>query len=120
MKTTRPYTVNFRNYGDITVPAGTPVTHTTACGDDPKYHFANTFGWIDRDYPEIAAGLKKDAESYGIDVPIEYTDQLTPEYALRKLIEVIEWSSVYKDSDNAKIIKPITNALKIAKMALIP
>jgi hypothetical protein len=120
MRTIRPYTVNFRNYGLITVPAGTILTHETSMGPDPKYHFVNSFGWIDRDYPEIAAGLKKDAESYGIDVPIEYTDQLTPEYALRKLIEVIEWSSVYKDSNNARIIGPITNALKIAKMALIP
>jgi len=120
MRTIRPYTVVYRNYGLITVPAGTILTHETSMGPDPKYHFVDDFIWIGENYKEIAAGLVQDARSYGIDVPIEYTDQLTPEYALRKLIEVIEWSSVYKDSDNAKIIKPITNALKIAKMALIP
>jgi len=117
MLTVRPYTLDYRNYGEITVPAGTTLTHETSMGPDPKYHFVNSFGWIDRDYPEIAAGLKKDAESYGIDVPIEYTDQLTPEYALRYLIEVVGKNVTYHDTANAQII---SNALKIAKLALIP
>lgn len=116
MRTIRPYTVNFRNYGDITVPAGTPVTHTTACGDDPKYHFANSFGWIDRDYPEIAAGLKMDVETYGIDVPIQYTDQLTPEFALRYMLETLEEQLTEDAKENESIIE----AVKIAKLALIP
>ena len=44
MKTSKEYTAkNFMGYGDITVPAGTKVTHKTALGDDPNYHFVDEY-----------------------------------------------------------------------------
>lgn len=72
MRTKANFTTDFMVYGQITVPAGTKLTHKTAMGDDPKYHFVDDFGWIDRNYPEIAKMLKMDVISYGIDVPVKY------------------------------------------------
>ena len=71
MRTSRDYTVNFRDYGTITVPAGTKVSHQTACGIDPNYHFVDEFGWIFKNYPSIAYMLKYDVVHYGINVPKE-------------------------------------------------
>ena len=62
------YTVDFREYGKITVPHGTMTCHKAAMGDDPDYHQVSEFSWIDRDYPAIAAVLKPDMEQYGIKV----------------------------------------------------
>lgn len=59
------------DYGTITVPKGTTVTHDTAMGRDEKYHFVSDFSWIDKNYPEIDNILKHDARFYGIDVPAE-------------------------------------------------
>ena len=72
MRTSRDYTVNYRNYGFITVPAGTMVSHQTACGVDPNYHFVCEFDWIFKNYPMIAYILKHDVDYYGINVPKEY------------------------------------------------
>ena len=72
MKTNKAYTVNFKHYGEITVPAGTPVTHQTACGPDQKIHFVNSTKWIDENYKDIASILKHDVTYYGIDVPKEF------------------------------------------------
>ena len=72
MRTSRDYTVSFRNYGTITVPAGTRVSHQTACGVDQNYHFVCEFDWIFKNYPMIAYMLKHDVEHYGINVPKEY------------------------------------------------
>lgn len=76
MRTIKPYTVNYKvansDYGEITVPVGTLVSHNTALGKDDNYHFVEEFDWIDRDYPRIAYLLKHDAEHYGINVPKEY------------------------------------------------
>ena len=71
MRTSRNYTVNFRDYGPITVPAGTRVSYQTAYGIDPNYHFVDEFGWIFKDYPSIAYMLKHDVVHYGINVPKE-------------------------------------------------
>lgn len=75
MKTAKNYTTVFKHYGEITVPAGTRITHMTAMGMDEKIHFVNEFGWIDKNYPEFSSILKMDAQNYGIDVPIEYVQK---------------------------------------------
>lgn len=79
MRTNKPYIAHFEagrtNYGMIVVPAGVAVTHQTACGIDKNYHFVNEFGWIDRDYPNIAKILKSDMDIYGLDVPSSYVDK---------------------------------------------
>lgn len=74
MKTNKAYTVSFKHFGDIIVPAGTPVTHKTACGIDEKYHFVDSTKWIDENYPDIAGILKHDVIYYGIDVPKEFIE----------------------------------------------
>jgi hypothetical protein len=74
MKTNKDYTTEFKHYGQITVPAGTTVTHQTACGIDEKIHFVNSFGWAKTNYPEISGILIHDLTYYGIDVPVEYVD----------------------------------------------
>lgn len=74
MKTSKPYTFNYRGYGPITVPAGTKVTHQTALGPDPNYHFVDDLSWIERDYPTISGILRHDATYYGINVPKEYVE----------------------------------------------
>ena len=72
-KLIKDYTLNYRNYGEITIPKGTPTTHKTACGIDENYNFVNSFEWI-KPFEDGTPNhiLKMDAESYGIDVPIEY------------------------------------------------
>ena len=71
-KTNAPYTCKFKQYGEITVPAGTPVTSQTACGIDPNYNFVNSFGWVKRDYPQFGALLIHDLTHYGLNVPSEF------------------------------------------------
>ena len=39
-------TVNFRNYGEITIPKGVLVTNETAMGIDDRYNFVDEFDWI--------------------------------------------------------------------------
>lgn len=70
--TSQDVTINFMNYGPITVPAGTLTTHQTACGIDENYNFVDSYGWIDKNYSEIAAILKHDAIYHGINIPSEY------------------------------------------------
>lgn len=72
MKTNKDYTLNFKHYGEITVPAGTPVTHKTACGIDEKVHFVASTKWIYENYKDIDSILKHDVVYYGIDVPKEF------------------------------------------------
>lgn len=63
------YTINFRGYGEITVPQGTMTDHKTATGCDPDSNFVCEFDWIDTCYPEIASALKQDIDNYRINVP---------------------------------------------------
>ena len=70
--TAKSVTVNFRNYGKITIPKGVLVTNETAMGIDDRYNFVDEFDWIDTNYPQIARLLKMDAQNYGIDIPQEY------------------------------------------------
>lgn len=78
MKTNSDYTLNYKiantDYGEITVPKGTRLTHRTALGIDKNYHFVDDLTWIDRNYPTISRGLKHDVTYYGINVPREYVD----------------------------------------------
>lgn len=75
MKTNKDYTVNFKTFGEITVPAGTRLTHKTASGIDARYNFVDEFDWIDNKYPKIANTLRMDAINYGIDVPKEFVEE---------------------------------------------
>lgn len=75
MRTKQDVIINFREYGKITIPKGTRLTHETTCGIDGKYHFVNEFGWIDRDYKDVANILKHDVMYYGIDIPVEFIDK---------------------------------------------
>ena len=74
MKTSQDVTVKFRNYGEITVPKGTKLTHMTAGGIDKKYHFVHDLRWIDRAYPAVSSILRHDATYYGINIPKEFVD----------------------------------------------
>ena len=69
LKTTKDYTLSFRHYGTITVPAGTVVTHQTAIGYDENYNFVDEFSWVDANYPDFANILKMDIKNYGINIP---------------------------------------------------
>ena len=76
MKTSKEYTIkNFMGFGKITVPKGVKLTHITAMGIDENYHFVDSFGWIDENYPSFANILKMDARNYGINIPIEYVEK---------------------------------------------
>ena len=69
------YTADFRDYGEVTIPKGTLVTHETAMGFDKKYHFVDDFDWIKNSYPDYWNTLKMDMETYGFDVPKEYIER---------------------------------------------
>lgn len=72
MKTNKDYTLNYREYGEITVPKGTCVSNRTALGIDKNYHFVSDFSWIHRNYGSIANLLEHDVEHYGINIPKEF------------------------------------------------
>lgn len=74
MKTNKDYTVLFMNYGEITVPKGTAVTHMTAMGIDKNYHFVKHLQWVKNSYPQISNILIHDLTYHGIDVPKEFID----------------------------------------------
>lgn len=74
MKTNQNVTLNFRQFGQITIPSGTAVTNKTAEGISTEHHFVDEFDWIDRDYPETAKLLRSDAIYYGIDIPKEFVE----------------------------------------------
>lgn len=77
--TSRPFTLEFKDFGEITVPAGTKVTHMTACGLDENYNFVDQFDWIVRDYPTVARILEMDARNYGINIPAEFVTEVDNE-----------------------------------------
>ena len=70
-----PYQVNFGGY-DITVPIGTQVTNSTACGNDDNYRFvANTEALADL---VVGKGkdvlLRHDLKYRGLNVPEEFCE----------------------------------------------
>lgn len=75
MKTKQDVKINFRDYGEITVPKGTRLTHMTASGIDESYHFVDQFNWIKRDYPNIDSLLLHYASHYGINIPLEFVEK---------------------------------------------
>lgn len=92
MKTSKDYTIaDYRGYGEITVPAGTLLTHQTASGIDTKYHFVADMAWITKNYPMLhPMQLLHDADSYGIDVPVEYVDyEKSPEPSKEAFVEAV-------------------------------
>ena len=79
MQTSKDYSLNFKvansDYGIITIPKGTPLTHQTAMGIDEKYHFVANTSWIKpHENGVIQYGLIHDINYYGIDVPKEYVE----------------------------------------------
>lgn len=72
MTTSKPYTTNFMQYGEITVPSGVRLTHKTACGIDKNYHFVDQFDWVKTNYPQVASVLLIDLTYYGLNVPKEF------------------------------------------------
>ena len=77
MKTIKDYTVHYTvmgsDHGEITVPAGTAVTHKTACGEDKNYHFVSEFSWVSPHKTGTSRyGLLHDLKYYGLNVPKEY------------------------------------------------
>ena len=79
MKTNKDYKIHYKvantDYGLLTVPKGTRLTHKTACGDDVNYHFVDDTSWI-KPYPDGTPQyfLIGDVENYGINVPKEYVN----------------------------------------------
>jgi len=79
MKTKKEYRVHFKvaesDHGILTIPEGTRVTHTTACGPDPDYHFVDDFSWVGTHPSGVPKhGLLHDLAHYGINVPKEYVE----------------------------------------------
>jgi len=79
MKTNKEYKVHFRvantDYGILTIPKGTSLTHMTASGIDKNYHFVNDTSWVkphSSGTPQY--GLLHDLKYYGINVPKEYVN----------------------------------------------
>ena len=70
--TSEDVTINYRDYGEITVPKGTLITNQTALGEDPNYNFVADFSWIkphDDGTPQF--GLLHDAKYYGMNIPAD-------------------------------------------------
>ena len=67
MKTNKEVIQDFRNYGLITIPKGTRVSHETALGIDKNYHFVDEFDWIE----EKTSFFYQDAVHYGININSE-------------------------------------------------
>lgn len=74
MKTKQDVTINFRGFGEITIPKDTRCTNMTACGIDKNYHFVSDLSWIKTNYPNIGRVLLHDAVFYGINIPVEFID----------------------------------------------
>ena len=70
------YSLVYKYYGHITVPKGTRVDNRTASGLDNKYNFIKEYDWITEKYPTFANILKHDIYYYGINVPLEYLEEI--------------------------------------------
>ena len=79
MKTSKDYSIHFKvansDYGIITIPKGTPLTHQTAMGIDKNYHFVDNTSWVNpHENGTTQYGLIHDIKYYGINVPKEYVE----------------------------------------------
>lgn len=75
MNTIKDYYTTLHDW-EIKIPAGTHVTHRTACGIDPKYHFA-TMGQIkgaggNWRFIHSSDFIHHDFVHTGINVPVDY------------------------------------------------
>lgn len=76
-RTKQDFTLNFRDYGEITVPKGTRTTHHTACGIDESYNFVDDLSWIKpHEDGTKQSGLIHDAAHYGINIPKEFIEEV--------------------------------------------
>jgi len=83
MKTNADYSVHYKpstmDYGVITVPKGTRVTHMTATGIDKKYHFVDDFSWVKPlEDGKPNSLLIHDLTYHGINVPKEFIEYDKP------------------------------------------
>jgi hypothetical protein len=69
--------MKYRDYGRITIPKGTRITHRTALGIDPNYNFIDDLSWIPLhdDGKTKQFGLIHDATYYGINIPKELLEE---------------------------------------------
>ena len=80
MKTKKEYKVHFKvdpvtDYGVLTIPKGTYLTHQTANGEDKNYHFVADFRWVEKNEDgSVSRFLLHDLLHHGIDVPKEYVE----------------------------------------------
>jgi len=79
MRTSKDYKVHFKvansDYGILTVPKGTRVTHMTATGIDKNYHFVDDFSWVPTDENgRKNCSILHDLKYYGINVPKEFIE----------------------------------------------
>ena len=98
MKTSKEYKVHFKaantDYGILTIPKGTLLTHQTACGPDENYHFVDDFSWVERNEDGSKQyGLLHDLEYRGIDVPKEYVSYDMQDWQL-KILEMTSGDKV--------------------------
>ena len=71
-KTIKDYTLEF--YGEqITVPAGSVVNNSTACGNDDDYRF--WVDWRDKVSYKFGSALAHDLHYRGINVPAEFCEK---------------------------------------------
>lgn len=70
------YTVNFMDYGKITIPKGTRTTHQTACGIDLSYNFVSDLARVKQNYKTISGILTHDLTYHGIDIPEEFLEKV--------------------------------------------
>ena len=98
MKTSKEYKVHFKaantDYGILTIPKGTLLTHQTANGFDEKYHFVNEFSWVELTEDGTKQfGLLHDLEYRGINVPKEYVSYDMQDWQL-KILEMTKVEEV--------------------------
>jgi hypothetical protein len=99
MWTNKDVTVSFRQYGEITIPKYTELTHQTATGIDEKYRFVKDLSWIKNSYPSIANILTHDMTYYSPNIKEE---DVTHENPFSRIYFV---SKITKGSGNRKIIE---------------
>ena len=70
MKTNKDYTIeDFMGHGKLVIPAGSRVSHQTACDIDYNYHFL-----VDKLPVDPNSLLAHDLKYHGINIPREYVD----------------------------------------------
>lgn len=74
-RTTQDYTVNYRQYGQITVPKGTRVSNIAADGSTISDFFVDEFDWIEP-YEDGTPNysLIRTADVFGIVIPKEFVN----------------------------------------------